>query len=170
MESLSGETQKKIIELFNEGYSFSQIRGEVFNQCGCSKCRSVNPNYFKFKEFLKIIGKTDIEYRKMLNINLIKKRNEKGENENCWSVIKRKCLGRDNFKCQKCNKKAEEIHHIKEWREERKNELNNLISLCKSCHKKIHKGVFKENKKKVGRNELCPCGSGKKYKNCCLEI
>ena len=22
--------------------------------------------------------------------------------------------------------------------------------------------------KKIGRNELCPCGSGKKYKNCCL--
>ena len=22
-------------------------------------------------------------------------------------------------------------------------------------------------KKKVGRNEPCPCGSGKKYKNCC---
>ena len=21
--------------------------------------------------------------------------------------------------------------------------------------------------KKVGRNEPCPCGSGKKYKNCC---
>lgn len=21
--------------------------------------------------------------------------------------------------------------------------------------------------KKIGRNELCPCGSGKKYKNCC---
>lgn len=21
--------------------------------------------------------------------------------------------------------------------------------------------------KKVGRNDLCPCGSGKKYKNCC---
>ncbi|RRH36827.1 SEC-C metal-binding domain-containing protein, partial [Clostridioides difficile] len=20
---------------------------------------------------------------------------------------------------------------------------------------------------KVGRNDLCPCGSGKKYKNCC---
>ena len=28
----------------------------------------------------------------------------------------------------------------------------------------------KENKvigKKIGRNELCPCGSGKKYKKCC---
>jgi SWIM/SEC-C metal-binding protein len=22
--------------------------------------------------------------------------------------------------------------------------------------------------KKVGRNDLCPCGSGKKYKKCCL--
>jgi uncharacterized protein YecA (UPF0149 family) len=22
---------------------------------------------------------------------------------------------------------------------------------------------------KVGRNELCPCGSGKKYKRCCAE-
>jgi uncharacterized protein YecA (UPF0149 family) len=23
--------------------------------------------------------------------------------------------------------------------------------------------------KKVGRNEKCPCGSGKKYKKCCLK-
>jgi len=22
---------------------------------------------------------------------------------------------------------------------------------------------------KIGRNELCPCGSGKKYKKCCME-
>lgn len=22
---------------------------------------------------------------------------------------------------------------------------------------------------KVGRNDPCPCGSGKKYKNCCIE-
>lgn len=22
---------------------------------------------------------------------------------------------------------------------------------------------------KIGRNDLCPCGSGKKYKKCCLE-
>lgn len=22
---------------------------------------------------------------------------------------------------------------------------------------------------KVGRNDLCPCGSGKKYKNCCMD-
>jgi uncharacterized protein YecA (UPF0149 family) len=23
-------------------------------------------------------------------------------------------------------------------------------------------------RKKVGRNDLCPCGSGKKYKKCCM--
>ncbi|MDZ7290773.1 MAG: SEC-C metal-binding domain-containing protein [candidate division KSB1 bacterium] len=25
-----------------------------------------------------------------------------------------------------------------------------------------------ENPKNVGRNDPCPCGSGKKYKNCCM--
>jgi len=27
------------------------------------------------------------------------------------------------------------------------------------------RGILRRNK--VGRNELCPCGSGKKYKKCC---
>ena len=27
--------------------------------------------------------------------------------------------------------------------------------------------TIKNDKPKVGRNEPCPCGSGKKYKNCC---
>ena len=27
--------------------------------------------------------------------------------------------------------------------------------------------VVKKNDPKVGRNDLCPCGSGKKYKKCC---
>ena len=26
------------------------------------------------------------------------------------------------------------------------------------------------NPKEAGRNELCPCGSGKKYKNCCGKV
>lgn len=28
--------------------------------------------------------------------------------------------------------------------------------------------IFKNDSKKVGRNDPCPCGSGKKYKKCCL--
>ena len=27
--------------------------------------------------------------------------------------------------------------------------------------------TFVRNERKVGRNEPCPCGSGKKYKHCC---
>jgi uncharacterized protein len=27
---------------------------------------------------------------------------------------------------------------------------------------------FIRNERKIGRNEPCPCGSGKKYKQCCL--
>ena len=29
------------------------------------------------------------------------------------------------------------------------------------------KGVTISGKQKIGRNDPCPCGSGKKYKNCC---
>ena len=29
------------------------------------------------------------------------------------------------------------------------------------------KGITVSGKEKIGRNELCPCGSGKKFKNCC---
>ena len=27
--------------------------------------------------------------------------------------------------------------------------------------------TYKRDEKKIGRNEPCPCGSGKKYKKCC---
>ena len=47
-----------------------------------------------------------------------------------------------------------------------------------SERKKVAEGVTNENKEKtkkaspkrvskIGRNEACPCGSGKKYKMCC---
>lgn len=34
---------------------------------------------------------------------------------------------------------------------------------------KIHKEPVRVEKK-VGRNDLCPCGSGKKYKSCCGKV
>ena len=42
-----------------------------------------------------------------------------------------------------------------------------------SCHldpaeRKTAVSASRQKKKKVGRNDPCPCGSGKKYKNCCL--
>ena len=36
--------------------------------------------------------------------------------------------------------------------------------------KKAKKVKRKKKKRKTGRNEPCPCGSGKKYKKCCLKI
>jgi uncharacterized protein YchJ len=33
---------------------------------------------------------------------------------------------------------------------------------------KFHHGQQAAKKRKIGRNEPCPCGSGKKYKKCCL--
>ena len=56
-----------------------------------------------------------------------------------------------------------------------KNDLNNL-SLCpnprdKSKSKKtkmLHSGYKVQEHKDIGRNDSCPCGSGKKYKKCCL--
>jgi uncharacterized protein YecA (UPF0149 family) len=40
--------------------------------------------------------------------------------------------------------------------------------------KKVKRGVRivhgqKELTEKLGRNDLCPCGSGKRFKKCCLE-
>ena len=40
------------------------------------------------------------------------------------------------------------------------------IKIVKNSEEQENK--FKpSNTKKIGRNEICPCGSGKKYKNCC---
>ncbi|GHT82693.1 hypothetical protein FACS1894137_02080 [Spirochaetia bacterium] len=38
----------------------------------------------------------------------------------------------------------------------------------KSKQKRREQGASPANKKKVGRNDPCPCGSGRKYKHCCL--
>ena len=47
--------------------------------------------------------------------------------------------------------------------------LLNLNIVVSNEEQKKEKEVSTENKK-VGRNEKCPCGSGKKYKHCCGSI
>jgi protein translocase subunit secA len=49
-----------------------------------------------------------------------------------------------------------------EIREERKPERRPAITNSSSETRKTPVKV-----KKIGRNDPCPCGSGKKYKNCC---
>ena len=47
---------------------------------------------------------------------------------------------------------------------ERKEQTSNKV--VHDTHLKT-KGTPVKNTKKVGRNDVCPCGSGKKYKQCC---
>jgi len=42
------------------------------------------------------------------------------------------------------------------------------VSLTKSLGKIRVNGTINNTGKKVGRNDPCPCGSGRKYKKCCL--
>lgn len=46
-------------------------------------------------------------------------------------------------------------------------QLEMLQKLAKR-YKEAHTVKVREYKK-IGRNDECPCGSGKKYKNCCLK-
>lgn len=45
-------------------------------------------------------------------------------------------------------------------KEEKREDKNNKINATEKA----------ASRWKVGRNDLCPCGSGKKYKNCCLNV
>ena len=55
---------------------------------------------------------------------------------------------------------------------ENKNEESEHVHSCgdEDCHVNHEKQMPVVNEKKIGRNELCPCGSGKKYKKCCIKI
>ena len=57
--------------------------------------------------------------------------------------------------------KAEYLYKLPQWEgifsEEKRNEIQ----------KQFRESKIVRNFDKVGRNDICPCGSGKKYKKCC---
>lgn len=57
--------------------------------------------------------------------------------------------------------KAEWLHTLKEW--------DNVIpeEKRKEIRKEHNRSKQVINESKIGRNDPCPCGSGKKYKKCC---
>ena len=58
--------------------------------------------------------------------------------------------------------KAKWLYNIKEW--------ETLLSKDKrrEIKKAYRDSVVVVKKEKIGRNDPCPCGSGKKYKKCCM--
>lgn len=59
---------------------------------------------------------------------------------------------------------AENARRLKQLQAENKKQLKEKRSLEKEAQKKA--ATVKRNTPKIGRNDPCPCGSGKKYKNC----
>ena len=57
---------------------------------------------------------------------------------------------------------ARQQHWAEEERKEREREAARL------AYEASKAGTVKRTKPKIGRNDPCPCGSGKKYKKCCL--
>jgi len=57
---------------------------------------------------------------------------------------------------------------------QRQARLRTIYAHCRKRHLKQRLATTRKTKtalpKKVGRNDLCPCGSGKKYKNCCMNV
>ena len=47
-------------------------------------------------------------------------------------------------------------------------ELDSIKQLSDSIARNRFIQFNRNHKKKIGRNDLCPCGSGLKYKKCCL--
>ena len=58
--------------------------------------------------------------------------------------------------------RADWLYNLPQW--------NNIFD--EKTKKELYKrqkdsGTFRREGKKIGRNDPCPCGSGKKYKHCC---
>jgi preprotein translocase subunit SecA len=58
------------------------------------------------------------------------------------------------------------IYHVNIRREEEK-EVSTPISKAAGVSARDSKVAARMGGKKVGRNDPCPCGSGKKFKHCC---
>ena len=66
--------------------------------------------------------------------------------------------------------KLETVKFLFHVRVERPVEREKVAEETSASHGEDDKSLKKEpvrNDHKFGRNDLCPCGSGKKYKNCC---
>jgi hypothetical protein len=52
------------------------------------------------------------------------------------------CLMRDGYACQQCGKRGMRLqaHHLVYREHGGKNTLSNLLTLCETCHKKLHQG------------------------------
>ena len=71
----------------------------------------------------------------------------------------------ENFEIDEAEK--EEVLNSQAIKEEIKKKEQENLTFSHSDEPAVKKPV-KRRQEKVNRNDLCPCGSGKKYKKCCM--
>jgi SWIM/SEC-C metal-binding protein len=78
------------------------------------------------------------------------------------AVVRVQTQERANEILKTCNENGwQVIIGIEPHKEEDISDVQKLMGLSEGNTKIVY------NVEKVGRNDLCPCGSGKKYKKCC---
>ena len=83
-------------------------------------------------------------------------------------VVQYKFIGYDMFKEMAKNVRHETINAMMHVQIERKEETKpQMVTQSPTSERLIQHGPYKRATPKIGRNDKCPCGSGKKYKNCC---
>lgn len=83
-------------------------------------------------------------------------------------VVQYKFIGYDMFKETAKNVRHETINAMMHVQIERKEETKpQMVTQAPTSERLIQHGPYKRATPKIGRNDKCPCGSGKKYKNCC---
>lgn len=134
-------------EMRAAGYSLD----EIAHKTGLSKLSIIK--YYKNKLVLKWEGLRHCsECNKNLSLEMFYGKNAR----RCKScTIKRVAvmnrlrpiiMKRDNMVCQKCGRRATEIHHLKSWIDFPllREDLNNIIALCHKCHMGFHAHRNKE--------------------------
>lgn len=83
-------------------------------------------------------------------------------------VVQYKFIGYDMFKEMAKNVRHETINAMMHVQIEIKEETKpQMVTQAPTSERLIQHGPYKRATPKIGRNDKCPCGSGKKYKNCC---
>ena len=83
-------------------------------------------------------------------------------------VVQYKFIGYDMFKEMAKNVRHETINVMMHVQIEIKEETKpQMVTQEPTSERLIQHGPYKRATPKIGRNDKCPCGSGKKYKNCC---
>ena len=83
-------------------------------------------------------------------------------------VVQYKFIGYNMFKEMAKNVRHKTINAMMHVQIERKEETKpQMVTQAPTSERLIQHGPYKRATPKIGRNDKCPCGSGKKYKNCC---